>query len=95
MEGTCPFDGLTEEEFAVRKREYRLFEAAQQLRHELSRLLNCESDSLVPVEEWGGKEGALRDPYEGLLQKMLRNEVLMMMSRSGLRQASGTFGRAI
>ena len=73
--GELGFDGLTEERFAVYKRGYRLFEAAQQLRHELSHLLNCQSDGLVPVEECGGeKEGALRDLYEGLLQEVLENE---------------------
>lgn len=57
LEGRCRFDRLMEEELAVYQKEHRLFEAAQKLRHELSNLLNCESDGWVPVEEWrGGRE---------------------------------------
>jgi len=44
FEGSCPFSVPTLKELAVHQKEYRSFVAAQDLRHNLSMLLNTASD---------------------------------------------------
>ncbi|KAH8707034.1 hypothetical protein GQ44DRAFT_691782 [Phaeosphaeriaceae sp. PMI808] len=62
------------DEIAVHQKEYKLFEAAHQLRHSLSSLLNTASDGWVPPEDWEGTESAHREAFEGILQEVLGNE---------------------
>jgi Phosphotransferase enzyme family len=44
LAGSCPFPTPTPEELAIHKKEYRMFEAAYDLRNNLSSLLNTASD---------------------------------------------------
>jgi len=69
-----PFPLPCPDEIAVHKKEYKLFEAANQLRHSLSSLLNTASDGWVPAEDWERTQSAHREVFEGMLQEVLRNE---------------------
>jgi hypothetical protein len=69
-----PFPLPILDELAVHQKEYKLFEAAHQLRHSLSSLLNTASDGWVPPEDWEGTESAHREIFEGMLQEILGNE---------------------
>jgi hypothetical protein len=69
-----PFPLLCPDEIAVHQKEYKLFEAAHQLRHSLSSLLNTSSDGWVPPEDWEGTQSVHREVFEGMLQEVLRNE---------------------
>jgi hypothetical protein len=69
-----PFPLPCPDDIAVHQKEYRLFEAAQQLRYSLSSLLNTASDGWVPSEDWEGTESAHREVFEGMLQEILGNE---------------------
>lgn len=51
LAGECPFIMPTPEELVMHKKEYKMFEAAQQLRSELPGLLNCATDGWVPNED--------------------------------------------
>lgn len=70
----CPFPFPCPAAIAVHQKEYKLFEAAQQLRHSLSGLLNTASDDWVPPEDWEGTQLAHRELFEGMLQEVLGNE---------------------
>lgn len=70
----CPFPVPCPAELAVHQKDYKLFEAAQQLRHVLSSLLNTASDGWLPPEDWERTESAHREAFEGLLQEVLGNE---------------------
>jgi hypothetical protein len=69
-----PFPLPCPDEIAVHQKEYRLFEAVQQLRHSLSSLLNTASDGWVPPEDWERTAAAHREVFEGMLQEVLGNE---------------------
>jgi Ser/Thr protein kinase RdoA (MazF antagonist) len=69
-----PFPLPCPDDIAVHQKEYKRFEAAQQLRHSLSSLLNTASDGWVPPEDWEGTESAHREVFEGMLQEVLGNE---------------------
>lgn len=70
-----PFPLPCPDDIAIHQKEYKLFEAAQQLRHSLSSLLNTSaSDGWVPPEDWEGTESAHREVFEGMLQEVLGNE---------------------
>jgi hypothetical protein len=69
-----PFPLPCSDDIAVHQKEYRLFEAVQQLRYSLSGLLNTASDGWVPSESWEGTESAHREVFEGMLQEILGNE---------------------
>lgn len=70
----CPFPLPSPDEIAAHRREYKLFEAAQQLRHSLRHLLNIASDGWVPLEDWERTQSVHREVYEGMLQEVLGNE---------------------
>ncbi|KAH7348627.1 kinase-like domain-containing protein [Rhexocercosporidium sp. MPI-PUGE-AT-0058] len=72
--GSCPFHPPTPEELAIHQKEYRTFEAAQDLKNNLSSLLNTASDGWVPQEEWEATELAHREMFNGMLQAVLTNE---------------------
>lgn len=75
FEGQCPFPlPVPSDQLAVHQKEYKLLEAAQQLRHSMSSLLNTASDGWVPLEAWEGTESAHREMFEGMLQEVLENE---------------------
>jgi hypothetical protein len=69
-----PFPLPCPDEIAVHQREYKLFEAAHQLRHSLSSLLNTASDGWVSPEDWEGTQYAHREVFKGMLQEVLSNE---------------------
>jgi hypothetical protein len=70
----CPFPLPSSDEIAVHQKDYKLFEAAHQLRHSLSSLLNTASDGWVPPENWEETKSAHRELFEGMLQEVLINE---------------------
>ena len=74
FEVPCPFPLPSTDEIAVHQKEYKLFEAAQQLRHALSSLLNTASDGWVPLKDWEGTKTAHRKVFEGMLLEVLSNE---------------------
>jgi hypothetical protein len=74
LAGSCPFPTPTPEELAIHQREYRTFEAAHDLRNNLSSLLNTASDGWVPPEDWEATELAHREVFNGMLQAVLSNE---------------------
>ncbi|KAF5856182.1 hypothetical protein ETB97_007792 [Aspergillus alliaceus] len=63
-------------DFTDHEKEYKLFEAAQILRHDLSNLLNTASDGWVPPEEWKATESAHKEIFTGMLQAVLTNQGL-------------------
>jgi hypothetical protein len=63
----------TPEELAIHQKEYRMFEATQDLRNNLSSLLNSASDGWVPPEDWEAAKSAHREVFEGMLQAVLTN----------------------
>jgi hypothetical protein len=50
-----------------------MFEAIQDLRNNLSSLLNTASDGWVPPEDWEAAKSAHREVFEGMLQAVLTN----------------------
>lgn len=49
---SCPFPLPSPDELVRHQKDYRRFEAAQQLKHSLSSLLNTASDGWVPSKQW-------------------------------------------
>jgi hypothetical protein len=74
LAGSCPLSRPTPDELAVHQKEYRGFEAAQNLRRDLSRLFNTASDGWVPLEDWETTESTHRELFDGMLQAVLTNE---------------------
>ncbi|KAI9039875.1 aminoglycoside phosphotransferase family protein [Aspergillus affinis] len=72
-EGQCPYPLPIQEEFENHIKEYRLFEAAQQLRTDLSGLLNTASDGWVPLDDWKATQLAHRELFDGMLHAVLTN----------------------
>lgn len=71
---SCPFPLPGPDEYAVHRKDYKLFEAAHQLKHSLSSLLNTPSDGWVPPEHWEATESAHKEIFRGMLQEVLGNE---------------------
>ena len=72
--GSCPFPTPTPEELAMHQKDYRSFEAAHDLRNNLSSLLNTAPDGWVPSKDWEATESAHREVFNGMLQAVLSNE---------------------
>ncbi|KAH9862723.1 hypothetical protein J1614_010816 [Plenodomus biglobosus] len=72
--GPCPFPLPCPDEIAVHQKEYKLFEAAQQLRHSLPSLLNTASDGWVTLEDWERTEAVHQEIFAGMLQEVIGNE---------------------
>lgn len=72
--GSCPFTLPEAEELAIHWKEYRTFEAAHDLKRNLSSLLDTASDGWVPTEDWESKRLAQRELFDGMLQAVLSNE---------------------
>ncbi|PKX97291.1 uncharacterized protein P174DRAFT_402425, partial [Aspergillus novofumigatus IBT 16806] len=73
FEGQCLYPIPTSEELANHEGEYKLFEAAQNLRRDLSNLLNTASDGWVPLENWEATELAHKELFNGMLQAVSDN----------------------
>lgn len=61
-------------ELEEHEKEYKLFEAAQNLRRDLAGLLNSETDGWVPLEEWERVELAHREIFKAMLRAVLENQ---------------------
>ncbi|KZF20888.1 hypothetical protein L228DRAFT_270155 [Xylona heveae TC161] len=72
--GTCAYAKPTLEELSVHQKEYRYFEAAQNLRRDLSSLLDIASDGWVPLENWEATKSAQKDTFIGILHAVSTNE---------------------
>ncbi|PYI04322.1 hypothetical protein BO78DRAFT_320726 [Aspergillus sclerotiicarbonarius CBS 121057] len=69
----CPFALPPPKALATHQKEYKLFEAAQNLRCGLSDLLNTATDGWVPVEDWETTQAAHNELFDGMLQAVLNN----------------------
>ncbi|KAB8235854.1 kinase-like domain-containing protein [Aspergillus alliaceus] len=74
--GQCPYPLPTPKDFADHEKKYKLLEAAQILRRDLSNLLNTASDGWVPPEKWEATESAHKEIFTGMLQAVLTNQGL-------------------
>lgn len=59
---------------ALHQKEYRSFEAAQNLKRDLSSLLDCASDGWVPPENWAAAKTGNKAMFEGMWQAVLANK---------------------
>ncbi|KAL6157740.1 hypothetical protein ACJQWK_08047 [Exserohilum turcicum] len=75
LAGTCPFAQPCADELAQHQRDYRRFEAAHQLRHAVSQLLNTASDGWVPADAWAATERAHRELFFGMRAAVVGNEM--------------------
>ena len=69
--GSCPYPLPDADELAAHAKDYKLFEAAQQLRYTLAGLLNSASDGWVPTKEWSVTEAAHKEMFRGTLQEVV------------------------
>lgn len=74
--GQCPLPSPTTEELANHEQEYKLFEAAQNLRRYLSSLLNTATDEWMPPESWETTKLAHKEIFDEMLQAVLANEAV-------------------
>lgn len=58
---------------ALHRKEYRCFEAAQNLKRDLSSLLDTGSDGWAPSENWEAVKGN-NAMFKGMLEAVLTNE---------------------
>jgi hypothetical protein len=65
--GQCPYPIPAPKELAGHKREYKLFEAAQNLKYDLASLLNIATDGWMPPKEWEAVQRAHKEMFEGML----------------------------
>ena len=72
--GACPFVLPTPKEMALHQKEYRYFEAAQNLKRDLSNLLDCATDGWVPPGNWEAAKRGNEAMFEGMLQAVLTNQ---------------------
>ncbi|KAL3477624.1 kinase-like domain-containing protein [Aspergillus californicus] len=73
FKGQCPYPLPRQEELKNHEKEYRLFEAAQHLRTDLSGLLNTASDGWIPPDGWKAAQLAHKELFEGMLQAVVTN----------------------
>lgn len=73
FKGQCPYSLPAPKELADYEEEYRLFEAAQNLRSDLSNLLNAASDGWVPPEDWETTKLTHQELFNGMLQAVVTN----------------------
>jgi hypothetical protein len=71
---SCPFPSPGPDEYAVHRKDYKLFEAAHELKYSLSDLLNTASDGWTPPEDWEAAKSANQGTFTGMLQDVLDNE---------------------
>ncbi|KAG5294078.1 hypothetical protein I7I50_04696 [Histoplasma capsulatum G186AR] len=74
LAGSSPYPLPTQKELADHEREYKLFVAAQNLKRDLSSLLNTASDGWVPLEDWEETKSAHREVFDGMLNAVLTND---------------------
>ncbi|GKZ32037.1 hypothetical protein AbraIFM66950_001126 [Aspergillus brasiliensis] len=71
--GQCPYKLPSPHELADHRKQYRLFEAAHNLRYDLAGLLNTATDGWVPVSDWQTAQTAHHEMSDGTLQAVLTN----------------------
>jgi len=75
LPGACPYPLPGPDELARHRREYRRFEAAQELRHDLARWIDVAMDGWVPSDgEWERARAEQREMYDGLPGTVLANQ---------------------
>ncbi|KAH8698635.1 phosphotransferase enzyme family protein [Talaromyces proteolyticus] len=72
--GSSPYSLPSPNELAKHEREYKLFVAAQDLKHDLSSLLNTATDGWVPLDNWEATELAHEEVFDGMLTAVLTNK---------------------
>ncbi|KAL9038629.1 MAG: hypothetical protein Q9214_005202, partial [Letrouitia sp. 1 TL-2023] len=74
LPGSCPFTMPTPEELVVHQKYYQKVVAAQELRRDLSRLLDTTSDGWIPPEAWEATFLAHKEMFANMLEAVLTNE---------------------
>ncbi|KAJ5600729.1 hypothetical protein N7450_001796 [Penicillium hetheringtonii] len=72
--GSYPLSMPIPEDTDLHQKEYKHFEAAQNLKHDLSNLLDTTSDGWVPTEDWEAAKTENRAMFSGMLQAVLENK---------------------
>lgn len=72
--GVCPFPTPSADDLMVHQKEYKLFQAAQDLKSGLTHLLNAASDGWVSLEDWETTQAANKKFFEGMVQDVSSNE---------------------
>ncbi|KAJ8610900.1 hypothetical protein MRB53_038288 [Persea americana] len=67
----CPIPTPTPEDQTRHLKEYRLFEAAQNLRKDLARLIDVATDGWVSEHDWERANAAQREMYSGMVQAVV------------------------
>ncbi|OAG44962.1 hypothetical protein AYO21_00924 [Fonsecaea monophora] len=70
LPGSCPFTTPTPEEFVIHQ-QYKRFVAAQELKRDLSGLLNTTSEGWVPSEAWETTVLAHKELFANMLEAVL------------------------
>jgi hypothetical protein len=76
LEGSCPFTLPTSDELVTHRRLYQKFVAAQELKRDLSKLMNAATDGWVPPEAWESTLVEHKEMHEGMLAEVLSCEDL-------------------
>ncbi|KAJ5629938.1 hypothetical protein N7528_003595 [Penicillium herquei] len=71
---SCPFILPAAEDISIHHKQYKLFEAAQNLKRDLSRLLDCASDGWVPADNLEAAQLENKAMFNGMLQAVLASE---------------------
>jgi hypothetical protein len=74
LAGTCPYPLPSLDELGVHQKNYRFFEAAQQMRQNVPDLLNSASDGWVPSADFEATEQKHQELFKALLQEIVDNE---------------------
>ncbi|KAL2855722.1 kinase-like domain-containing protein [Aspergillus pseudodeflectus] len=71
LDGPCPYPQPGQEEFAKHMKQYKLFEAAQQLRVDLYSLVNTGSGGWVPTDQWEAAQVCNKDLFREALEAVV------------------------
>ncbi|KAL2785160.1 kinase-like domain-containing protein [Aspergillus keveii] len=71
--GSCPYPSPSSGELAKHMKEYKLFEAAQELRVGMYSVINTGDGGWVPTDQWEAAHGANKELYHGALEAVLTN----------------------
>lgn len=74
LPGSCPFVLPNPEEIYLHRKEYKYFEAAQNLKRALSSLLDTASDGWVPPDDWEAAKAGNKAMFNGMLEAVLTND---------------------
>jgi Phosphotransferase enzyme family len=71
---SSPYAFPSPNERARHEREYKLFVAAHELKHDLSSLLDAATDGWVSLDHWEATKLAHKEVFDGMLTAVLTNE---------------------